>query len=171
MAVFHQLVNGECLGKQVFQGFVCCVDAVSLDGADMLSEERIRLMTKMASYEEGEGKKYMPIKQFYRKDYVTLGMVKTFITSSIAFGILLLCWALYVFEDITEILASRDFAELGMSVLAIYFVFIAIYQLIALLVYYRRYTKATASMKEYHSILRRAEKLQEKEDRSPPLED
>lgn len=137
----------------------------------MLSEERIRLMTKMASYEEGEGKEYMPIKQYYRKDYVTLGMVKTFVTSSIAFGILLLCYVLYTFEDITEILASRDLTELGMSVLAAYLAFIAVYQLIALLVYYRRYTKATASMKEYHSILRRAEKLREKEDRSLPLED
>ena len=69
----------------------------------MLNEERIRLMTKMASYEEGEGKEYMPIKQYYRKDYVGLGMIKTFITSSIAFGILFLCWVLYDMDNITDI--------------------------------------------------------------------
>lgn len=137
----------------------------------MLSEERIRLMTKMASYEEGEGKEYMPIKQYYRKDYVTLGMLKSFITSSIAFGILFLCWILYEMENITEILASRDLTELGIFVLAIYIGFVAVYQVIALLVYNRRYTRATLSIKEYHSLMKKVQRLQEKEERSLPLED
>ena len=137
----------------------------------MLSEERIRLMTKMASYEEGEGKEYMPIKQYYRKDYVTLGMLKTFITSSIAFGSLFLCWILYEMENITEILAGRDLAELGAFVLAIYIGFVAVYQVIALLVYNRRYTRATLSIKEYHSLMKKVQRLQEKEERSLPLEE
>lgn len=137
----------------------------------MLSEERIRLMTKMASYEEGEGKEYMPIKQYYRKDYVTLGMLKSFITSSAAFGILLLCWILYEMEDITEILASRDPAELGAFVLVLYIGFVAVYLVIALLVYNRRYTKAAVSMKEYHSLVKKVQRLQEREERSLPLED
>ncbi len=137
----------------------------------MLSEERIRLMTKMASYEEGEGKEYMPIKQYYRKDYVTLGLLKSFVTSSIAFGILLLCWILYEMEHITENLASRDLAELGSFVLALYIGFVAVYQVIALLVYNRRYTKATVSMKEYHSLMKKVQRLQEREERSLPLED
>lgn len=137
----------------------------------MLSEERIRLMTKMASYEEGEGKEYMPIKQYYRKDYVTLGMLKSFITSSIAFGILFLCWILYEMENITEILAGRDLAELGTFVLAIYIGFVAVYQVIALLVYNRRYTRATLSIKEYHSLMKKVQRLQEKEERSLPLEE
>ena len=137
----------------------------------MLSEERIRLMTKMASYEEGEGKKYMPIKQYYRKDYVTLGMIKTFITSTIAFGILFLCWILYEMENITEFLADRDLTEFGMFILMIYLIFAACYQVIALIVYNWRYTKASASMKEYHSVMKKVARLQEKEERSLPLED
>lgn len=137
----------------------------------MLSEERIRLMTKMASYEEGEGKEYMPIKQYYRKDYVTLGMIKTFIASTVAFGILFLCWILYEMEKITEILNDGDLTEFGMSILVVYFIFIAVYQVIALLVYNRRYTKASASLKEYHSVIKKVERLHEKEERSLPLED
>ncbi len=137
----------------------------------MLNEERIRLMTKMASYEEGEGKEYMPIKQYYRKDYVGLGMIKTFITSSIAFGILFLCWVLYDMDNITDILSNRDLTELGMFVLVIYIIFIAVYQVIALGVYNWRYSRATASIKGYHSVMKKVEKLQEREERSLPLED
>ncbi len=128
-------------------------------------------MTKMASYEEGEGKEYMPIKQYYRKDYVTLGMIKTFIASTVAFGILFLCWILYEMEKITEILNDGDLTEFGMSILVVYFIFIAVYQVIALLVYNRRYTKASASLKEYHSVIKKVERLHEKEERSLPLED
>ena len=37
----------------------------------MLDEERICIMTRMASYEAGEGKEDMPVKQYYRKDYIS----------------------------------------------------------------------------------------------------
>lgn len=137
----------------------------------MLNEERIRLMTKMASYEEGKGKEYMPIKQYYRKDYVSLGMIKTFIVSSIAFGILFFCWTLFEMERITQLLAEKDLVEFGMFILAIYAVFVIFYEVIALVVYNWRYSKATASMKEYHSVMRKVERLHEKEERSLPLED
>lgn len=154
-----------------FQGFVCCIDVVEPDGADMLNEECIRLMTKMASYEEGEGKEYMPVKQYYRKDYVVLGMIRAFITSSMAFGILFVCWLLYRIEDITEIMEAWDLTELGALIIVIYAIFVVVYELIALGVYNWRYSKATASIKEYHSLLRKVGRLQEKEERSLPLEE
>ncbi|MCI8858009.1 MAG: hypothetical protein HFI71_00530 [Lachnospiraceae bacterium] len=137
----------------------------------MLNVERIRLMTKMASYEKGEGKESMPIKQYYRRDYVSFGMLKTFFTSTIAFGILCICWMLYELENITEILSGRDLTAFGISILIKYIIFVVVYQAIAFAVYYRRYTKATASLKEYYSILKKVQKLQEKEERTQPLEE
>lgn len=137
----------------------------------MLNEERIRLMTKMASYEEGEGKEYMPVKQYYRKDYVSYEMIKTLLTSTISFGILFLCWMIYRMEDMTELLSGKGLTELGISILFRYIVFVVIYQVIAYAVYTRRYTKATASVKAYYSILKKVQKLQEKEEKSQPLED
>lgn len=131
----------------------------------MLSEERIRLMTKMASYEAGEGKEHMPIKQYYRRDYVSYEMMKTFITSTISFGILFLCWMLYRMEDLTELLKGRELPDLGISILIKYVIFIVIYQIIAYIVYVRRYKKATAGIREYYSTLKKVEKLQEKEER------
>lgn len=130
----------------------------------MLSEERIRLMTKMASYEAGEGKEYMPIKQYYRKDYVSYEMIKTFITSTISFGILFLCWVIYKMDDLTEFLAGKDLLELGISIGIKYVIFICVYQVIAFFVYTRRYKQATASVKEFYSTLKKVERLQERED-------
>ena len=131
----------------------------------MLNEERIRLMTKMASYEEGIGKEYLPMKQYYRRDYVSLEMLKTFFTSTIAFGILCLCWILYEMENITEVLNNGDLIYFGISILVKYLIFIVIYLVIAFLVYNRRYTKATRSVKTYYSILKRVQRLREKEEK------
>lgn len=128
-------------------------------------------MTKMASYEEGEGKENIPIKQYYRRDYVSFGMLKTFLTSTIAFGILCLCWILYQMENITEVLNGSELTSYGISILVKYLIFSVVYQVIAFLVYNRRYTKATASVKSYYTLLRRVQKLQEKEEKTQPLEE
>lgn len=137
----------------------------------MLNEERIRLMTKMASYEAGEGKEHMPIKQYYRKDYISYEMIKTFVTSTIAFGILFLCWVIYKMDDLAEFLAGKELPDLAISILIKYAVFICIYQVIAYFVYSRRYKEATASMRKYYATLKKVERLQEKEERLQPSEE
>ena len=40
----------------------------------MLNEERIILMTKMASYEANEGRRNVAIGRYFRSDYVADGM-------------------------------------------------------------------------------------------------
>ena len=41
----------------------------------MLDLERIRQMTKLASYEAGEGKTYLPISKYYRSDFIGLALI------------------------------------------------------------------------------------------------
>lgn len=137
----------------------------------MLNEERIRIMTKMASYEAGEGKEYMPVKQYYRKDYVGYQMIKTFISSTISFGILFLFWGVYSMKTLTEELVKMDLIWFGISILIIYVVFVVVYLVIAFCVYNRKYSKATASVKKYHADIKKVIKLQEREEKLQPAED
>ena len=44
----------------------------------MLNEEKIKIMNKLAMYEQGEGKKYLPVSRYYRSDYIGLAMIKNF---------------------------------------------------------------------------------------------
>lgn len=62
----------------------------------MLNEQRIILMTKMASYEENEGKKNVSIGKYFRSDYIGLQVLKSVISATIAYAIL---FALFVFYD------------------------------------------------------------------------
>ena len=151
--------TGRCT-KHAVQGHILSVLSVMLKCAiirlinnrkrkiRMLNEERIRLMTKMASYEAGEGKEHMPIKQYYRKDYISFEMMKTFVTSTVAFGILFVCWVIYNMDSLADFLAGKELPDLAVSILIKYAAFICVYQVIAYLVYSRRYKKVTASMKK-----------------------
>ena len=62
----------------------------------MLNEERVILMTKMASYEEKEGKRNMAIGKYFRSDYITIQVLKSVLSATICYA---LCLALYIFYD------------------------------------------------------------------------
>ena len=131
----------------------------------MLNEERICLMTRMASYETGEGKEDLPVKKYYRKDYVSYQMIKTFLSSTLSFGILFLFWGMYNMEKIMEKLTKTDLVQFGISILILYAVFVVVYQIVAVVVYNRKYSRATVGVKKYHADLRKVMKLQEKEEK------
>lgn len=137
----------------------------------MLDEERICIMTRMASYEAGEGKEDMPVKQYYRKDYISYQMIGSFISSTISFCILLLFWGMYNIENIMKKVAATDLPRFGILILVLYISFIVLYEIITVIVYSRKYTKATEGMKKYHADLKKVMKLQEKEEKLQTLED
>lgn len=52
----------------------------------MLNEEKIILMTQMASYEENEGKKNMAIGRYFRSDYIAIQVLKSVLCATIAYA-------------------------------------------------------------------------------------
>ena len=51
----------------------------------MLKKEKIRLMTKLARYESGEGKEELRIARYYRSDYIGLALFRNFFLASIGY--------------------------------------------------------------------------------------
>ena len=76
-------------GKKLFKGFILCYNESNAYkmGWTMIDEERVKQMTKMAIYEEGEGKQYVPMTQYFRHDYVGKEMVKSVILGTFAFAL------------------------------------------------------------------------------------
>ena len=133
----------------------------------MLDKEKITLMTKMAAYEKGEGKEYLPISRYYRKDYVGKQMIKTYFYSTIAFVILFLLNLLYHAESWTDTLYQIDYQAYAVDVLIYYLIFVVIYQVIAWVLYNFRYKK----LKQYHVNLKKLKKLYEKDEKMLPLDE
>lgn len=129
----------------------------------MLNEERIKLMTKMASYEAKEGKKTIPIGKYYRSDYISYQMIKTGIGLTVAYIMMAGLWILARFEYFMENLHKIDLVGLGKNAAIIYIVFLISYMVIAYNIYYLRYEKSIKSLKKYNSRLKKLKVLYENE--------
>ena len=121
----------------------------------MLNKERVILMTKMASYEEHEGKKNTSVMNYFRGDYVWFQVLKSAIYGTISFGILFGMYVFYDFEIFMTDIYKMDLFQFGKSDLVKYLFVIGIYAIISYAVYSYRYAKAQKKMKLYMSNLNR----------------
>ena len=120
----------------------------------MFSQERIKLMTKMAAYEENEGKKYMSIGSYFRSDYMGMQVIRSVICGTLAFFLLAGLYVYYHFETMMQDIYKMDLLLLGRRVLFYYIVFIAAYSVITYVIYSFRYSRAKRSLKHYYYHLK-----------------
>lgn len=129
----------------------------------MLNEERIKLMTKMACYEENEGRKNVSIGSYFRGDYIALQVIKALVNATVAFCILFGLFIMYDFEVFMSDLYKMDLFEFGKSVIIDYLVFAAVYGIISYGVYTYRYARARRSLKIYYNNLKKLAYLYDRE--------
>lgn len=119
----------------------------------MLNEDRIKLMTRMASYEENEGKRSMAIGKYFRSDYLSLQTIKSIISATLTFAIVLGILIFYNFEAVMKEVYQVDLLEMGKQLLLAYVTFTGIYTVVSYLVYSYRYSRAKKSLKNYYAHL------------------
>ena len=121
----------------------------------MLNEERIILMTKMASYEANEGKKNVAIGSYFRGDYIGWQVLKSIISATIAFVVVFGVYIYYDFETLMTDIYKMDLIEFARHILSMYLWTVGIYAVIAYAVYMIRYMRAMKSLKLYYMNLRK----------------
>lgn len=121
----------------------------------MLNEERIILMTKMASYEMNEGRKNVAIGSYFRGDYIGWHVLKSIISATIAFIVVFGMYIYYDFEVFMMDIYKMDLLAFAKRILFMYLWTVGIYAVIAFVVYAVRYSRAMKSLKLYYMNLRR----------------
>ena len=119
----------------------------------MLNEEKIKLMTRMAAYEENEGKRSMQIGNYFRSDYIGLQVMKSVISATVAFAIVIAMYIFYDFESVMKEIYQVDLLATGKQILIEYVVFVGIYAVITYVIYAYRYSKARKSLRKYYTHL------------------
>ena len=120
----------------------------------MLSQERIKLMTKMAAYEENEGKTYMSIGSYFRSDYMGMQVLRSIISATLAYIIVCGLYIYYHMETLLQDIYKIDLMVLGKQVLFYYVIFVAVYALLTYIIYSFRYSRAKRSLKRYYRHLK-----------------
>lgn len=125
----------------------------------MLNEERIILMTQMASYEKGEGRKNVKIGNYFRSDYIAIQTIKSVIAATIAFAIVFALYVFYDFETFMLDLYKMDLFAFAQNVLIYYAVAVLGYAVLTYIICSWRYAKAKKSLKCYYHNLKKLNAL------------
>lgn len=125
----------------------------------MLNEERIILMTKMASYEENEGKKNMAIGKYFRSDYIAIQVLKSIFSATIAFGIVFALFIFYDFEVFMQDIYKMDLITFARNILTYYGITVVVYGAVSYGICSYRYAKAKKSLKCYYHNLKKLNSL------------
>lgn len=115
----------------------------------MLNEERTKLMTKMSILEQKNGKEWMKIGNYYRRDYISIQMLKTFFATTVSFLLITGLIVLYKMDFIFKNLNKLQITLLAQIVLVSFVCYSIIFQMIAYWVYAVRYRKAKRHLKSF----------------------
>lgn len=126
----------------------------------MVNEEKVILMTNMASFEKHQGRKCMNIVNYYRSDYIGFQVLKAVIAATISFLALLSVYFFYNFEMIMSDIYNMDLVAFGKQLIMIYLITVGIYALICYGVYAYRYSKAKKELKGFYQNLRKIDKME-----------
>jgi len=121
---------------------------------DMLNKDRVILMTRMASYEAGEGKKHLNVVRFFKGDYIAVGLLKAVICSTLSFLLILGLYIYYNFENFMASMYDIDILAFVRDILIKYAWFVGIYVLITFVVCTIRYNYSRRKLKRYFKNLK-----------------
>lgn len=130
----------------------------------MINEKRVKLMTRMAAYEDGEFRRHKAVIGFFRSDYISLQMVKTVIATTIAYAILFGLYLMYDFEKFMKEIYQMDVFQFIKTMVILYLVMLAVFMLITYVVSLYRYNRSLQSTRLYYGNLKKLSQFYQEEE-------
>jgi hypothetical protein len=121
----------------------------------MLNEEKVILMTKLASYEKREGKGNMAIGKYFRGDFISLHLLKAVLVATICYFIGFGLYLLYFVEELMAKIYEIDFMVFAKNAISIYVIFVVIYCCLSYVVFTYRFVKAKKGIRRYYHNLKK----------------
>ncbi len=121
----------------------------------MIKEEKVILMTKLASYEEGKGKKDISVLNYFRSDYIGFQILKSVIAATLSFLAVFAVYVFYNFETLMQDVYKMDLLSFGKTVVILYLCTVGAYGVISYVVYASRYNKAKKNLRTYYANLKK----------------
>lgn len=129
----------------------------------MLDENKIKLMTKLSIYENKKGKEDIYLSKYYKTDYVRMQMLKTVVSVTIGYVLLLLMYFTYKMEFLIKNAVVLNYKLMGAYILGIYIIILAVYILGTTIAYSVKYDKSRKKLTRYFRMLKSLERSYGKE--------
>ena len=131
----------------------------------MINEEKVKIMTKLAMYEQGRGRKHLPVSRYYRSDYIGLALIKNFFLVTIGYVLIVAAVAVYFGEYLLENIHRMNLVTLGIYLIIGYVIVLAAYSILTYIQYSVKYYQAKKSVREYYSQLTELNKIYAREEK------
>lgn len=130
----------------------------------MLNNRKIRIMTKLATYEEKEGKEDIKLSKYYKTDYVRLNILKTIMSATFGYLLLLIMLAVYKSEYLIENAVNLDYKSLFTTILGYYLVILTVMIVGTLIGYSIKYDRSRKQLSQYFRMLKKLRIIYREED-------
>ena len=128
-----------------------------------MDRKKVAVMTRMAFYEQSQGREDQRISQYYKKDYASLHMWFSLIWLTV--GYVLLVGAL--FFSFSDRLFSHThlnyYIRMGMAVVIVYLILLLVYGIASRTYYSDRHKRARNRVKKFMRDVVRLEKMYERD--------
>lgn len=119
----------------------------------MLSEKKIKLMIRLADYEQNQGKIDLERTKYYKLDYIRYQILKTLLSVTGAVFLVIMLISMYNMEFIITNALELDYAGMARYFLVIYILLLCLFSFVTISVSSIRYETSKNRVKEYYSTL------------------
>ncbi|MCR5154941.1 MAG: hypothetical protein K6B75_08865 [Lachnospiraceae bacterium] len=121
----------------------------------MINDRKVRLMTRLAMYEEKEGKDDINLSKYYKRDYVRMQVLNSILYATIGYILVLAMYIGYKLEYLIKVVVRLDYAAMLRNILVIYVIVLAVYVLATWFVSSLYYTYSRKKLARYFRMLRK----------------
>ncbi len=119
----------------------------------MVNEDKIRIMTRLASFEKKMGEDELKKASYYQSDYIRAHLLVTIWSYTMGYILVVGLFALYYLDYLTSVASFADMRNLGMATLAIYILIMAGCVFFSISYSSRKYVKLRRKLREYEEML------------------
>lgn len=130
----------------------------------MLNNRKVRLMTRLAMYEQTEGKEDVRISKYFRTDYVRLNVLKTTVAITLGYLLILLLLVVYHSEYLIREAVTLDYRGMITRYAGIYVIILTVYGAVCMIGYMIKYRASRKKLAKYFRMLRLLRSLYREED-------
>lgn len=130
----------------------------------MLNNRKVRLMTRLAMYEQTEGKEDVRLSKYFQTDYVRVNVLKTVVSITFGYLLILLLLVVYHSEYLIREAVTLDYRGMILRYVGLYVIILTVYCALAMIGYMIKYRKSRKKLAKYFRMLRRLRSMYREED-------
>lgn len=124
-----------------------------IKGVYMIDATRVRMMTKLAVYESGEGKKELKMHRYSKRTYLSLKQLESFFAMTLAYFLGAVLYSSRYYSEIVTKGLAFDYRQLILHMLCGYVIVTLLNFIVTDWICRRKYDRMTVHVEEYDKNL------------------